>query len=281
MIQKFGIWQMTLGFCFFFQDRSALAVTWQQQAQRLQNVNATLIDASPLPVDLTFSPSPSYLGSISFQSVVSLLPKPNSTVGSKNENVPSAPVHTVPQLGLSGALPQGLTKILGLSRGLINVGYLPMGSEKLMGLKVKFDQWLLHAALAFTFNAHWLVPLGFQYTSAFASGPITETNATDRFSVQTVSFYTGVIYVCGPWGVYFLEGFKRSNSVFEIPSDQTKLKLTDTLSDSTVPLYTKLALSYQLAFNDTLKNVRLGLAEHFVPKRAYYPQVFLNYEVNL
>jgi hypothetical protein len=72
-----------------------MAVTWDIQAQRLQLVSASFLDAQPLLSQTPSSEEKSQFR-IEGKSIVTFLPKLNGTVGGKTEQPPQPPAHSIP-----------------------------------------------------------------------------------------------------------------------------------------------------------------------------------------
>lgn len=111
---------VTILLASFFISDNASAEVWKDQTRRLIQVSASLLDdvpaglAAPSTGQLTFD-----LGTSA-----TLVPNIDSTVGSKTEGVPSAPVHVLPTLGVSIApFSTHLLKSSILIRGF--AGWLP------------------------------------------------------------------------------------------------------------------------------------------------------------
>lgn len=113
---------------------------WIQQGVRLEKVGATLVDAYPI----TEYPSRSAL-SLDVKASASFLPNVNSTVGSKTENFPVAPVHALPIVQLNATLRKS-TEIALVGKAWLGA-YVP-GSAGLMGVDANITQVIGGAALS-------------------------------------------------------------------------------------------------------------------------------------
>lgn len=252
---------------------SPSSVTWEQQAERLQVVSASLLDAVPVTV---LPPKSLHLG---VSSVLSLLPEVNPRVGGKSEKVPSSPVHTVPMiqlgygLGLS-ALAQGTARVWG--------GYLPSGLEGVFGVKAELSQWAVGAALGVKmglglppFVGDLGAEMGMQLTSASLSGAITEPEANDEFETDSRILFLALGLHPEHMGLHaaFLVASKQTTSRFVVSSSRTELEVTDKLSDASPPLVMQAQIGAKLPFGLTL-----GFAELWVPERLLMPRLFGQFE---
>lgn len=245
-------------------------VTWEQQAERLQNVSATLLDAMPMGEPVNFPLS------VQVKAIVSFLPKTNPKVGAKSEKVPSAPVHTVPTLQVGVQPFKGLEKIVGAQ---VWAGYLPSGGESLFGIKAKLSQWLLGGALvtggSLANGIEFYLPIGFQVGQANLKGAITEPHSTDVFTSKTTLLYLapGVkLPALSAWANVMVAR-KSTHSQFSIPSDDTNLTLDDTLADASVPAAIQVSVGWMHA-----SGVQIGLSEVWVPNRLNMPRLLLAYD---
>jgi hypothetical protein len=251
----------------------AKEVTWEVQAERLQNVSAALLDNLPVgePVSAQFA--------IGLGTQISFLPKPSPRIGGKSEKVPSSPVHAVPTVTLSG-LPFLNVGSWGRFFGVQGwAGFLPPGGEKLFGVKAKLTQYSLGAAVlgAFPVTSTFYVysPLGFQYNNIDVEGAITASDANDSFKAKTSVFYIapGIRYV--PWKIWanvFL-GKKTTRSEFKIPKDDTLFDIKDDLSDTPFPVITQLSVGTDLPYNFSA-----NLSYEIMVERLTMPRLGLSYQ---
>ena len=149
-------------------------VTWEGQAERLQNINASLLDGLPAG-----EPVRSPLG-VEVKSIISFLPEVNPKVGDKKEDVPSAPAHLVPTVQLNGRW-----SLIGYQAW---AGYLIPGAESLLGLEASLEQYIIGASALPVFEVagsyEVFVPVGFQISHAEVVGNITEEDSDDEFVVD-------------------------------------------------------------------------------------------------
>jgi hypothetical protein len=273
-VSLFTLWASLLAINLYAAS-NALAgnVTWEVQAERLQNVSAALLDNLPngAPVSAQFS--------LGIGTQVSFLPKPSPRVGGKEEKVPSSPLHAVPTISLN-ALPFLNSGNWGRFIGTqIWAGYLPPGGEKLFGVKAKLNQYsfgaALLAAIPITSTLYFYSPLGYQYNYVDIEGAITEENASDSFKANTNLFYLapGLRYV--PWKVWgnVMLGQKTTRSTFVIPADSTKFEITDDLSDTNLPFFTQLTVGYDLPYN-----LSANLSYEYMAERLAMPKVGIAYQ---
>lgn len=258
-------------------ETSAIAsgVTWEEQAERLQNVSATLLDGVPISLVMPSGLFVSGGGAFSF------LPEVNPQVGAKKEQVPSSPVHGIPTLQVSYGL--DLTAVRVGSR--VWAGYLPAGAEGLFGVDAELSQWSVGGSIAAGF-AMLLPPLvggpalelGWQKSSAAVSGAITAKNAQDEFDAETQIFYVSLGLHPRTIGLHaaVMFGSKETKSTFKIPADSTRLALTDELSDASFPYLTQVQVGWKMP-----PGIIVGLAELWVPERLTMPRLFaqLDYEI--
>lgn len=253
--------------------RCAYAVaTWQEQAERLQKVSATLLDDAPIgdPIDGTLG--------IEFRSAISFLPTVSSHVGEKNEKVPSSPIHAVPTFAFNSKFFSTAFFSLGAS---VCGGYLVPGAERLMGIHARLSQLVYGAAFAPSFQFSWgslFTWMGYQVTTADLTGGITEVDASDSFHVNTRLGSLAVGVQVPSWGLWFnvMLAKKSSTSRFEIPADQTTFQFSDTLGDASPALMAQASLGYRHP-----SGVQIALSELRVPKRLTMPRLLLSYQFNI
>lgn len=248
------------------------AETWEQQAERLQNVSAAMLD------DLPFAEMPSGLINMIVKANVSLLPKTNSTVGGKSESVPSSPVHTVPTV--QGEISEEVVTHW-YSGGRLWLGYLPSGSEKLVGLNAAIKQSVYGVAWINRYQSGFVEPgfeLGFQKGSAMIKGAITASDSDDEFKADTQITYGAFGLRVPEWRAWTTLMFaqRKAESEFFIPSDQTRLQLVDTLDDASPRLAEQLAVGMDLDHG-----VQVGVAQVFVPKRLTMTRLLMGWKVVL
>lgn len=249
---------------------SAFAETWEQQAERLQNVSAAMLDDIPL------AEMPVGASNIQLKSNISFLPKTNPTIGAKSESVPSSPVHTVPtlQCDLAGDV------LLDWTTGLrLWGGYLPAGTEGLVGLKATMTQRLYGVGWINRFKLGAIEPgfeIGIQKTAAEITGSMTASDAKDEFSVSTQIVYAAVGMRIPTWRTWIngLLATRRAESQFYIPADATNLHFIDTLDDGGA------SAAYQVAAGIDFSNgIQIGVGQLFVPRRLTMTRVLIGWKV--
>jgi hypothetical protein len=248
--------------------KQASAVRWQDQAERLQNVNASLLDAFPVGEPFQVPRS------IEIKAAISLLPKVSPRVGGKEEKVPASPAHLVPTLQGNYLFLKNKGSGVG---GHVWAGFLPPGGEKLFGISAKLTQYLAGFAGHYNYNYNafeFFLPVGFQFTNIKVEGGITKTDAHDAFKASTNIFYMapGVkIPAYSAWGS-LLFGRKSTSSEFHIEEDATTIKIDDTLGDATFPLAIQGSLGWYY------NGIQVGLSELWVPSRVLMPRLLLSYQ---
>lgn len=248
------------------------AETWEQQAERLQNVSAAMLD------DMPFAETPMGVSNIIVKANVSVLPKTNPKVGGKSESVPSSPIHTVPTL--QGDIAK---EVIGMwtTGARIWAGYLPAGSEKLVGLKAAISQSVIGAAWINRFRLGTIEPgfeCGLQKGDAKVKGAITSTDSNDEFKAQTSIFYGAAIIRVPAWRSWssLLIAKRRSESEFYIPADQTRMTITDSLADASPTFAEQVAIG-----TDLMNGVQLGIAQIYVPNRLTMTRILVGWKVAL
>jgi hypothetical protein len=249
---------------------NAFAVNWEQQAERLQQISATLLDGLPVP-----EPAFSRYG-VGIKLDTSFLPEPNTTVGSKKEKVPSSPVHTVPSI--KGYAMHDISRKFRLG-GNVYAGYLVPGLEGIMGVKAKLSQHAFggQAGVMYLLNSNFGISadLGAHLTGGSLTGGITAVDAKDDFTFNTtiLHFTSGIVMPkIGGW-MNLLVGTRSSESELKIKSDKTDLKTKDTLADADVPVLTQVAAGW----THIPTGASVGLAYLIVPARLYMPRMNLGF----
>ena len=246
------------------------AIEWEVQAERLQEVSASLLDAAPIPSPLATKPS------LRAQSTVSFLPKVNPQVGAKAENVPSAPVHTVPSLGLETPIFGGQSW---QSQFGISVGYLPSGAEGVVGVKAKLRQHTVGTTLGASKLGAGILPYGslsFHHSEAAMSGPITSKDGQDQFDVRTdivtLSLGGQLVQSYGYWWLGLATASRRAVSQFFIEEDQTTIAITDDSSGNIADMQRQAAIGLDLNVG-----VRVAVGVIDTPDRSIMPRATFAY----
>lgn len=263
-----GGWIVTLGLLTI--PRVALAIEWEVQAERLQEVSASLLDAAPMPSPLATKPS------VRAQTVMSFLPKVNAQVGAKAEDVPSAPVHTVPSLGIE--MPFFSSSSVQTQFG-INAGYLPSGAEGLVGIKATLKQQAAGATFAISKMGTGLLPYGslsIHHTEAAMRGPISSKEGEDRFDVRTniatLSLGSQLTQSYGNYWIGAALAMRRAVSEFYIDEDQTAIELIDDSSKSVSDMQHQAAVGLDLNLG-----IRVAVGVIDTPHRSRMPRATFAY----
>jgi hypothetical protein len=248
-------------------------VTWELQAERLQNVSAALLDNLPVgaPVSAQFS--------LGLGTQISFLPKPSPKIGGKSEKVPASPIHAVPTVTLSG-LPFLNVGSWGRFVGVQTwAGFLPPGGEKLFGVNAKLTQYSLGfavlGAVPITPTLYFYSPVGFQYNSVDVEGAITASNAKDSFIAKTNLYYIAPGFRYVPWKIWgnVLIGKKLTKSTFKIPADETNFEINDDLSDTPLPVFTQMTIGTDLPYNFSA-----NFSYELMVERLAMPRIGLSYQ---
>ncbi|MEN9826673.1 MAG: hypothetical protein RI953_2418 [Pseudomonadota bacterium] len=243
------------------------SVLWMEQAQRLQEVSATLLDTMPVPVPLSPSLAAGLRANISF------LPAPNPRVGAKLESLPASPVQSIPSL-------HGMFGVSASSAESLAVeawaGVLPKGVEKLMGIKASLMQlqWGGRAEVASQRLGfvRFVLGVGAAQTKSTLEGTISSASGTDSFtssSQLTFANLTAQHPRSGIWGAFMI-GRKKTTSRLVIVEDDTDLEVVDTLANTKQPNWIQVSLG--LPLNGGLS---LAISELVVPDRVEMPRLTL------
>ena len=238
-------------------------VTWEQQAERLQLVNASLLESwqfGEYPLDDTRY--------ITTKSVISLLPEINTTVGGKTEKSVAPTFHGLPTLEANYRFSKSIV-------GHAWVGYLPSGLESIANMDGTFSQSLYGAGITYTRGRNWFFPLSFQWTKADYDGNISSSTSTviDSFSIDAFMYSAGVGYFFEKYNIWtnFLVGRKINKSIYKIQEDQTTVSLRDTMSDST------LGMTYQASIGYRGKRWQFAIGELYQPNRILISKFLVSY----
>ena len=250
----------------------ALGVTWNQQAERLQLVSASLLDATPV-----LSPgSEGYV--MTAKSVVSTLPKMNATVGGKTEQPPQPPVHAVPTAELMAR--RHVANVMSLS-GRAWGGYLPGAAAAATGMTASCAQSIYGGAVGAWSDLNGIgsfgIELGQQRNQAQIKGGITEVQAKDKFDVRTTLNFFAVTLTPVVEPSLWVQGQRIARQVattFEIPNDGTKFELTDRSSLGSAAAATQVALGY-----DFKNHISAAVAYIHVPERVSMPRFLVGYNM--
>lgn len=184
----------------------AQGTTFQEQAERLQNINAFLLDfrpnTAPLPVKRSH-----------LEAILDINPQPtiNTRVGIKNE--PVDPPSVVPKLRGRYLFSNGL---------FLGAAFAP--GIKFEGYTAEF----LSVELGYRFQlARWGLGLRASYTDGDLKGPITETNVEDMFTFTNYGADLSFGRKLGPVYLYGFGGWNDVDTVLDIKEDNARLAFTD------------------------------------------------------
>jgi hypothetical protein len=257
-------------------QHTAWAVNWEQQAERLLQISATLLDGVPI-----VEPGIAKFG-LGLKLDTSFLPKPNTTIGSKSEKVPSSPVHAVPTVGGYGLF--NVTRKIKLGANAY-AGYLVPGVEGLVGVKAKLSQLAAGGGVSLQAAINPSISIttdaGVHYTSGTATGAITAPSAEDTFKFSTVLLWIAPgIYVprFGLWS-NMMFGTKATEAELNIPADKTDLKIKDSLKDSDSVQGAPLPVWFQftIGWRHRPTGISAALAYLVVPARVYMPRLHVGW----
>ena len=262
--------------CSIFMNE-ANAVTWENQAERLQLVSASFLDAQPL-LSPSLESNTDGEFRIEAKAIASVLPKLNATVGAKTEQPPQPPAHAVPTLEVWYLSP---TTRAGHALLRAWAGALPEQAAKATGMTASCGQNIKGLSLGLRVDAlghlDGIFEAGQQWSAAKVKGGITELTSNDEFSVASkLRFYSVTLVPHAFYSLWFqAQVVERDVSVhFEIPADGTTFNLNDhsTLGDGTA--------SSQFAIGYIFGNgIQVALAALNVPHRVTMPRILLSYSM--
>jgi hypothetical protein len=259
---------------FLFPTPAAAAdVLWMEQAQRLQEISAALLETIPVPQPLGVGPEFALKADLSF------LPSPNPTVGAKLEKLPSAPVQSIPSVAASWGTTLGGSESLSAE---LWAGILPAGVEKLLGIKAALSQTHFGAriqlASARLGQARMTLGAGMARTQSTMTGQISSSEGSDLFTAHSTLSFTDLAFQhqrSGLWAGLAL-GKRRAESRLSIEEDDTDLEITDTLSNARQPYWSQLTLG--LKGNSSWS---FAVSELIVPDRIEMPRLTLAWSFRL
>ncbi|MEN9827164.1 MAG: hypothetical protein RI953_2909 [Pseudomonadota bacterium] len=259
------------GFAAGVSSKAKAAAWWYEQAERLQNVSATLLDGPPISEPV---PNRNFIAG---RMLTSLLPKASGKVGDKEEKVPSAPVHGVPTL-VAGMPLYASGKYSLVGTGWAGVLPLPVSIAKVMGINASLTQFAFGASGENMYRLSSMIlttSVGFQYANATIDGAITAADAKDNFNAATTLFHVsqGVRARTMPLWANAMFLVRRSTSKFSITKEQTEFVRTDKMADAQIPISTQLTIG--ATYN---KNIHFALSEYIVPDRLIMPRLSVVYQ---
>lgn len=267
-----------LGLIGLGQASSSTAATWEAQAERLQKVSASLLDAQPV-LTQTKTGEQKQQFRIEGKTVVSVLPKMNATVGAKTEQPPQPPVHSIPTA--EGSYISSPTAVgSAIVRGWY--GYLPGAAAGTMGMKASCEQSIYGLSLGLKNEDMNFVTaaleLGQQWNAAKVKGGITEPEAKDLFQVKTKLRFASLSVSPKVLPKLWAQGQVTERQVgthFEIPADGTTFDLTDSSTIRGGNAASQVAIGYAMG-----RGFQAAVALLNVPQRSSIPRVLLSYSAS-
>lgn len=235
----------------------ALAAQWEQQATRLQLVQASLLDDAPVP-------SVRPVHQVSLEITTSFLPEVSSHVGGKSESVPTSPIHAVPSVkyGVSGSVSDHWSLAFEA-----RAGFLPEQASRLVGLSATVRQTSFTGQLGLGNDTGFYATTGFHFTKVAVRGGITAKDAQDTFDVSTMAPFVTSTFNVGPFFIAGLLGATGSDTNFHVEADKTSFALSDQ----------RLILQATAGWADK-SGFRAALSTYFVPQRVWMPRLTVAYD---
>ncbi|MCX6118131.1 MAG: hypothetical protein NT027_11360 [Proteobacteria bacterium] len=251
------------------------AASWEQQAERLQMVSASLLDAQPL-LSPTIDGQTKGSFRLEGKAIISVLPKMNATVGGKSEQPPQPPAHSIPTIEGSYQSPQ-VGQGVAILRGW--GGYLPESAAKTTGMKAKAKQTIFGYSLGIKLEGSPLVisnvEIGEQTNSTFVSGGITEPEASDEFDVKTKLRFASLTITPKIFDKLWLQAQIAERTValrFDIPADGTTFNLNDRSTAAGGNAATQFSVGYRVK-----GGLQAAIGVLNVPQRVTMPRLLLSY----
>lgn len=184
----------------------AQGTTFQEQAERLQNINAFLLDFRP-------NTAPIIVDRMSFEAILDVNPQPsiNTRVGRKDE--PIDPPSVVPKLRGRLLLPNGLFLGAAFAPGIEFEDYTAEYISAELGYRLQLSGWALS--------------LRGSYTDGDLEGPITESDAEDMFTFTNIGADVSLGTRLGPVDVYGFAGWNDVDTIMDIEADGVRLAFTE------------------------------------------------------
>jgi hypothetical protein len=273
-LAKFRITKSVVAiFLTSFSASQALSVTWEAQAERLQMVSASFLDAQPL---LSSADGEGRQFRFEAKGVVSVLPKMNATVGGKTEQPPQPPAHSIPTLEVGYIMPRSV-----LGTGVIRLwqGFLPADAGKTIGMNASCGQTLTGFSLGLKNDSMNFfsvsVDLGQQWNDTKVEGGITEPQAKDLFQVKAKLQFAALTVAPKILPKVWIQAQVTERKItthFEIPSDGTVFDLSDSGSVRGGDAATQISLGYDIGLG-----MQAAVAYLNTPQRSTIPRVLLSY----
>lgn len=278
-VRKISQFSVAVLVVFYLSETTVCAASWEQQAERLQMVSASLLDAQPL-LSVTGSQNDRGAFRVEGKAIVTVLPRMNATVGSKTEQPPQPPAHSIPMLEVAYQSPS-----MWMGAGVMRLwqGYLPADAGKQLGMNATCGQTVSGVSLGLKNDRIGLVTtaieVGQQWGSSLVEGGITEIGAKDRFQVKSRLRFGAVTVTPQRLPSLWIQAQVTERLVamhFEIPSDGTTFNLTDRSTIRGANAASQWSLGYTFGYG-----VQGALAYLNVPSRVSMPRVLLSYSAIL
>lgn len=254
-------------------SRIGLAVTWEEQAKRLQLVSASFLDTQPI---LSNVPGEGGRFHLEAKSVISALPKLNTTVGAKSEEAPQPPAHGVPTVEVNF-----VTKRSAYGNALMRIwgGFLPASSSRFVGMDAACEQSLRGISLGFRDEDMGLlsstVEVGAQWGAALVKGGITEKAANDLFRVSSRLQFLSMTFSFDQLPSLWFQGQvaeRRVYTYFNIPSDGTTFNFKDSSTLKSGSATSQFSVGYDFG-----GGFQVAAGYTNIPQRSTLPRLLVSY----
>jgi hypothetical protein len=256
---------------------AAFGATWENQAERLQLVSASFLDAQPLLSPATRNNVNGQFR-IEAKAVVSVLPKLNATVGAKTEQPPQPPAHAVPTLEGSYISPK---TVAGYAVLRAWAGLLPESAAKSTGMKASCGQKINGFSLGLKSENLGFVDAVFeagqQWSLTKIKGGITEADSNDMFNVSSRLRFLTMTFLPHSFSSLWFQAQVTERDVsmhFEIPKDGTSFDLKDQSSIAGGTAASQFTLGY-----DVGRGLQVAAGLLNVPHRVTMPRFLMSYSV--
>ncbi len=255
--------------CLILTPMPLYAATWEQQADRLQNIGAAYLDSPPVP-------RPNSEGwTLGTDCDFNFLPKVNPKVGEKFVQFPNPKYHVIPTITAGGLRSLSPKYLIG---GRAYMGDAPTFLSPAFGIKSKLSHFQMGAQLegsvqiSSQFSTY--IQSGYHFSNAEIKGQIASSSKPDTFSARTSYLWTSLGINYRPWGFWIAQfiSIKRTTSIFFIGDDETSLTLTDNLQDSSLPFASESSIGW-----NTPWGIKAALSYLIVPNRAIIPRFSIGY----
>jgi len=258
---------------YFLVSQQAFSVPWEVQAERLQLVSASFLDAQPL---LSHATGPGDSFRVEAKAVLTVLPAMNATVGAKTEQPPQPPAHSIPTLEIGyvtkrGPMGHGILRLWG--------GFLPGDASKQIGMSASVGQQTvgLSAGVA---REHLGVlsaslEMGRQWNQSSVEGGITDIHANDKFDVKGYLSFLTLTLSPDFFDAFWMQAQLTERDIytrFEIPADGTIFSLRDRSSVRQGNSASQFSFGYQ-----TNWGVQAAVSYLNVPQRSTTPRFLISY----